>query len=237
MLDIAPLGRALFTLRKEIEKDAKNARFSTVIALTKTGKLAQTAVLFHMLQVIDKPTRFTLNSTFVKPATIKNPEVTVGLKEGVGGVVTDPDKYLGPLQFGGPRAHKRFERALIARGIMGTTEYAVPGKGVRLNTFGNISRGLINKILSDLGAQRITDQNATRQGQRYFVGGRGRAQHLPRGIFERRGKRILAIMIFVRAPVYQKRLQFEETIQATFDRYLESEYTREFNRKIKGAGK
>jgi hypothetical protein len=61
------------------------------------------------------------------------------------------DTYLQQAVGGGQRSHKRFEKALIARGIMRGGEYAIPTAAF-MNQYGNVSRGTMTKILSGLGA-------------------------------------------------------------------------------------
>ncbi|MDO9406262.1 MAG: hypothetical protein Q7T87_19715, partial [Polaromonas sp.] len=61
------------------------------------------------------------------------------------------DTYLQQAVGGGVRPHKRFEKSLIARGIMRSSQYAVPTTPF-MNQYGNVSRGTMLKILSGLGA-------------------------------------------------------------------------------------
>lgn len=188
-------------------------------SLTQSAKSAQGIIARGIVDKYDRPTRFTRNATFIEPATKRKLEAAVFFKdEAPKGVPAG--RYLRPTVRGGPRAHKGFERRLIAAGHMKRSEYAVPGKGVWLNSFGNVSNGMVQKILSSLGAQRDGAQNSTARSRaraegaakKCFVAPRG--SHLPRGIWERRVVRgrskVRPVFIFVdAAPRYDKLLPFE----------------------------
>ena len=109
-------------------------------------------------------------------------------------------------------------------------EFAVPARGARLNRYGNIPASRVVQILSQLQAAggsgfdaNETDRSRRRAGKsrtRYFaIGGRGnRRQALPRGIYERRGKKqrkAKGVMMFVKRPVYRAVLGFRSGAQKT----------------------
>ena len=179
--------RALTQLERE------QLPFAQVMAATRMAKRIKAGVLTVMRFRLDRPTSTTMNSLFVKPATKRNPQARVWFKDQwTTGVPAD--RYLQQAVLGGARTHKRFEQALIARGIMRRNEYAIPADWT-LNAHGNVPRGLITKVLSGLGAAETASgfqANATRSqrsrrkgnAERYFVmhGLDGQA-----GIWERRG--------------------------------------------------
>jgi len=187
--------------------------FARVVAATRSAKVAQADLKAAMPQVFDRPTRFTVNSLWTSPATKANPVAEVFFKDAIPRERA-AGEYLKPQVHGGPRPLKRFERRLRDRGHLRPGEFVVPARGFRLNRYGNVSAGTIQKILSNLGAQRDFEQNTTaksakRRGPKaavYFVP-RSNAR-LPRGIYERRGKRIKAVFVFVRQPVYRARFDF-----------------------------
>lgn len=189
----------------------KDAPFAVARALTWTAQDVREAEQRHIAEVINNPTTYTLRSLFLERATKSKLKARVWLKG-------DPysQHYMLPLIEGGERKMKRFERRLQMTGYMRADERAVPGQGIALDAYGNISRGLINKILSQLrtavvsgdysNASSSKRSRAKRAGVQYFAsqgpqGGRsalaGRAkgggvaraaggQHLPRGVWERR---------------------------------------------------
>lgn len=208
--DPALVKRALTQLERE------QLPFASALAATNMAILTQVGVLDVMRKRLDRPTPTTMRSLFVKPATKHKPQSRVWFKDKwTAGVPAD--RYLQQAVLGGARTHKRFEQALIARGIMRRNEYAIPAEWA-LNEYGNVSRGLITKVLSGLGAAETTSgfqANATgsrrsrRKGNadRYFLlhGLDGQA-----GIWERLatkrlgGDAIRPVFLFSRsAPAYR----------------------------------
>lgn len=82
----------------------KQIPFLTAYALTKTAQDIKDAEYKLIGQVFDRPTRFTLNSLFVRPATKSNLVASVEFKEGFGSVPAW--RYLGPHVDGGGRQKK-----------------------------------------------------------------------------------------------------------------------------------
>lgn len=171
-LDAAPVTAAL----QELEK--KHLPFVLALTATRLAQRIKKGELEVMKQRLDRPTPTTLNSLFVKMAT-KSKAAEVYFKDSWASGVP-ADTYLQQAVGGGVRPHKRFEKALIARGIMRSGQYALPTSPF-LNQYGNVSRGTMTKILSGLGAAETAtgyQANATnsarskRKGnaRRYFSG-------------------------------------------------------------------
>lgn len=208
-------------LRRLGEYQHESAPFWTAYALTKTAEDIKASEIEVISEVFDRPTRFTLNSLYVKPATKRDLRATVMFKEGFGSVPAW--RYLGPQVMGGPRDKKSHERALERAGIIADDEYCVPGKGVKLDAHGNVSGSLITRMLSSLGANPDPMSNTTERSKRrnpkrgtFFVL-RGH-RSAPDGIYERRSgaRALVATLIFVRQPRYDKRFPFHETAQQIF---------------------
>lgn len=209
--------------------------FATVYALTKTAQDVQRAQYDSMRAVFDRPTPFTLNSLYVRPATKRVPIAKVEFKEGFGSIPAW--RYLGPEIEGGPRVKKSHERALERAGIIRSDEFAVPSQSVTLDAYGNMPGSQITRILSDVQANPDPLSNSTRKtrkrrfksgkGQYFAVRNRG---GLPNGIYFRLGLRdIRPILLFVRQPRYAKRLPFRETAERTFAQ----NFTRHFEEALK----
>jgi hypothetical protein len=207
-------------LRRLGEFRNESLPFWTAYALTKTAQDIQVREVEVMAEVFDRPTRFTLNSLYVKPATKRDLRAFVMFKEGFGSVPAW--RYLGAQIMGGPRDKKGHERALERAGIMSDDEFCVPGKGVKLDAYGNVSGPLITRILSSLGANPDPMSNTTERSKRrnprrtnfFVLRGHGRA---PDGIYERKGRGVLVpTLIFVRQPRYDKRFPFYETADQVF---------------------
>lgn len=181
-------------LARKMQKHAEQIPYATRLAVNETAKKIQTALKIEARFAFDRPTAFTVNAPMVRFAKRGEIEAEVFLRnEATKG--TPPVKYLEPEVEGGGRRVKRFERALRARGIMGPSEFAMPGAGARLNQYGNISAGQVVQILSQTQAfsevgfkANQTARSADRAGAKrpkYFATRAG--QSLPPGVYERTG--------------------------------------------------
>lgn len=156
-------------------------------ALNDTAWLVRERTMETMRGVFDRPTPFTMKSFRVHKATKRNLIARVDFEWGRLG-------YMKTQVEGGLRSRKRSEIALQKEGIMRPGQLWVPGKGARLNQYGNISGGQITQILSVLKAAEMSSgysANLTarsaklnRKPRDYFVVRKKRGGLLP-GIYER----------------------------------------------------
>jgi hypothetical protein len=197
--NVEELSKALRTL------GSKQLPFAFALMATRLAVLVKKGELSVMRQRLDQPTATTMNSLYVTAAKKENPEARTFFKDAwTSGVPADT--YLQQAVKGGRRPHKRFEKALIAKGLMKPGQYAIPAPSA-LNQFGNVPRGTIMKILSGLGAAETVSgvqANATnskcskRKGNadKYFAGDVDGTQ----GIWERKktafGDAVRPVFIF-----------------------------------------
>jgi hypothetical protein len=226
-LDISGAVKLTNALTKQIP-------FAMAEALTLTAIQAQTDIIQAMTQVFDRPTPYTLNATYVIPATKDRLESFVQLKDSAA-KGTPAIKFLDPEVFGGERNPKRGEKALQRMGALASGSFIVPGAGLKLDQYGNISAGTMTKILSAVQANPDYYQNVTQKSRKraiaagrnleYFVG-RSPSGANRLGVWERDGRHLHPILIFIdRAPSYRERLKFYAIAQATYERV----YQRFFN--------
>lgn len=197
--------------KAELARYERQVPFATALALTRTAEIAKRAVEAEMGSVFDRPTRWTLNSLRLFPAKKNNLVARVWMKNEADKSVP-ATRWLNPQIDGGQRQDKRTEKLLRDRGILPSGKYVVPGRDAKLNQFGNISRGQIQKILSGLGAQFDPYQNSTASARSsankraFFVLGRGDEAA---GIAQRTGRSSIKILLaFVSRPSYGRRLDF-----------------------------
>lgn len=208
-LDTAPLAREISDIQR------RQIPFALMLAQTRlaTNRI-KPGIVEVMGRRLDRPTPTTMRSLFAQAAT-KSRGARVWFKDAwTTGVPADT--YLQQAVQGGPRPHKRFERSLIAQGLMNAGQFAVPNSEL-LNQYGNVSRGTMTRILSGLGAaegKRGHQANATgskrskRKGnaERYFVGTLGDDT----GVWERKPrKQVAPVFLFTKgAPRYRVILPF-----------------------------
>ena len=146
-LDAFPVSAGM----RELEK--KHIPFVMARTATLLAQRVKKGTITVMQKRLDRPTPTTLNSLFLKMAT-KTRAAEVYFKDSWASGIP-ADTYLQQAVSGGLRPHKRFEKSLIARGIMRSGQYAVPTTAF-MNQYGNVSRGTMLKILSGLGAAEST---------------------------------------------------------------------------------
>lgn len=189
--------------------------FAAALALTGTAQDVKQGLVEEMAAVFDRPTRWTLNSLFVEPATKDKMKARVWMKDRAQDSGGKPaTEWLAPQVFGGGRGQKRSEKLLANGGQLPAGQYILPGRGMKLDAYGNISRGTMNKILSGLGAQQDRYANSTNSRRsagnlkRYFILRKGSR---PLGIAERTGRGangMRMVIAFGRRPEYSKRFDF-----------------------------
>lgn len=219
-------------------------RFNAAIAtaLTRTAKVVQDEMRGELRATFDRPTPFTLNAMRMWPATADRLVARVGFRDdGTGGV--NANNYLLPNVEGGERRDKRLEAALRAISALPAGWRAVPGQGAVIDSYGNMSRGQIIQILSQLrvtltsGFDRNMSTDARRQiaaqrraGGRYFVIPVGNRSGTQPGVYQREfyGRGITPVMVFVSGARYQARWPFWANAQ----RRAEAHITREVERSV-----
>lgn len=219
--------------------------FAAALSLTAAAQDVKKALVEEMKSVFDRPTRWTLNSVFIEPATKERMEARVWLKDekpDAGG--TPAAEYLAPQIYGGGRDYKGTEKMLHRLGALRAGRYVLPGDKLQLDRHGNIGRGRLTKILSGAGlfTQEGYDANATdssrsrRKGnRRYFLIRRGRT---PIGIAERLGwgkgssNNIRMVLVFGRRPSYSKRFDFFGTAEAVAKDVLPIEFEKAMARAL-----
>jgi hypothetical protein len=199
--------------------------YAASTAMTRVASLAaKTELPAAMRSSFDRPTRWTLNSLAIEPATRDKLSARIFVKnEAAGGV--PQENYLLPGVDGGVRREKGFERALRYRGLMRAGESAVPSSSASQDEFGNVRRAIYSKLLNSLGTR----------GSPYFVGAVGVKK--TRGIWERGafrryiGKKkirsVRPIFLFTqKRPVYRARLDFAGVAEMTALKHFGPEFNR-----------
>lgn len=210
--------------------------FALAKTLTQGAKKAVTDDLPAAMKAsFDRPTPYTLRVLAYLPATKSKlrAEILPRMFAGKGGVAWE---YLDPEVVGGAREAKRSEQRL--RAVLGDAAFLVPAKGTRLDSYGNMSRGQMTKILSGIGAMADRWQNATarsakrskrlvvqhgkqRSASSYFVG-RSKSSGKPVAIYELKGRgRVRPVLIVVpRAPRYKPRFAFGPVVEKSMQANL-----------------
>lgn len=196
-------------------------------AANELGSIVNGALRSEITKRFDKPVPYTERAIDWMRATIDKPVVRIWVK-------ADPNKgtsqeqYLTPQMRGGPRNHKRFERALILKGFMRSDEYAIPAYGAPRDAYGNVPGSYIVRMLSDLQAFGEQGYRANRKGERrgkrrynyWFVVRTGESVGLKPGVYFSSNANLPALVfMFTRAPSYKAIFPFYEIGTDVYMRY------------------
>jgi hypothetical protein len=237
-------------------------RFNAAIAtaLTRTAVHVRNAVQAEMPRVLDRPTPYTLRQLRYVPATADRLAAAVGFNvvnvtdergatiafRDLGPGETPAGKYLTPQIEGGSRRLKRLEVALRAAGALPDGWLTVPGQGARLDAYGNVSRGQVVQVLSQLRIQLVAGSNRNMSGDarkqiaaqrkaggRFFVVLPGQGKRQP-GIYQREliGRNITPVFIFVRSANYKRRFDFDGLSRRVADATLPQEIDRALSESL-----
>ena len=229
--------------------------FAAALALTRTAQVVAGDLRTQMQVVFDRPTPATLDSLFIQPATKQKMEARVWIKDGrssgAGGQSVGRQgawgkgraaiKWLTPEVFGGPRDDKGIEGLLRRKGALQQGQYIMPGESMKgsLDKYGNISTGLMTKMLSGAGlyteegynANATDSKRSKKKGnaQRFFVMHNSKGK--PIGIVERyawgKGSRLsirIAVAFVSKRPTYGKTLDFFAIAQRSAEDALPIEF-------------
>jgi hypothetical protein len=253
-------------LQQAVEQmSARRLSAALATGLTRTAVEVKAVLADHLARDLDRPTPYTLRSLYMRPARADQLQAEVYIKDDLAGSGTPATKYLLPQIEGGARHVKRFERALQAAGVMPAGWHAVPGAAARLDSYGNVSKGQIAQILSQVGTEltagynrtlpRGTDKaSRTKQRRAYgraggqFVAIREQRGRLKPGIYiaeardfgaklglGRTGK-LRPVFLFVRSTQYRPRFDFWGVAQRTADQRLRPNIERAVSEQLARMG-
>lgn len=209
-------------------------------AVSTAGRYVYGALRSEMTQVFDRPTPWALGGLRFKQPSAAKPIVSIWLEEFGGKGIAAAD-FLAAEIMGGPRRHKRFERALIAKGLMPSNSFAVPGRQAPLDAYGNVPGSFIVRLLSDLQAFGEQGYRANRRGKRtgrrktnyFFVPPKG--SHLRPGVYWHMPGGLLGVVfVFVSAASYRKRFDFYGVAQRAYERRAARFMTEALDRLVRG---
>lgn len=250
---------------QELIGDLSGRRVQAAVAtaLTRTAVAVRADAQAGLRQSLDRPTPYTLRQLRFVPATADRPVAAVGfnvaaIQDIQGNVIrfadlgpgeTPAGNYLTPNIQGGTRRDKGLEVALRAAGFLPPAWFAVPGAGARIDGYGNVSRGQVIQVLSQLRLQLVGGFNRSlsggsgaraaqkKAGGRFFVippGGRRQP-----GVYQREfiGRNVTPVFIFVRTVRYSPRYRFDQIAERTAASVLPGQMARALREQIERAAK
>lgn len=244
-------------IKKSLREDNKQASFAVVQAMNESIKGAKNHALQRMESDLDRPTPFIKRAfriEFAKRAsrskgTAAKHSVAISIKDVFGKNGQAAINSLLPQIEGGRRKAKGSELTLRRAGILATDEYIVPSRTARLDRFGNVRKGTMNRILADLSAHRSAGYQANRAydaSRQYIFADLG---HM-KGIFKVKGgfrsggaKRnvgqvgrkqwSLVFLVVKGAPSYKKIYPFYEVAERYFIDNFDDSFTIHFKKALR----
>ena len=196
----------------------RRLRAAVATGLTRTAGAIAGVWKAEINQEIDRPTPLTRGAVVVLRADAESLTATVLVKDQLPAGAITPAEYLGVQETGGRRRLRKFEQALQAQGSMPSGMYVVPGKGAKLDGFGNVSRSQIVQVLAQLGAKyspgyaRVISSSAKKRAAKAVRLGRSYVAilqtqgKLVAGVYERKDRDLVPVFIYKRLVTYRKRL-------------------------------
>lgn len=225
-VDIKAATRDLTRIQRE------QIPFAMSVGINNLARRAQTEGLrVGIERAFNRPTRYTLGGTFVARGNKRNPTATVGLIDKPKGANRAPVKYLSAQLAGGQRRMAGYEVALRAIGALPDGWRAVPAAGIKLDSYGNMSRKELRELIGSLKTGiRVAAGRGKRSYLRgYFVArpGQRRTAHFDPGVWRRteRGddSAVQPVLLFVQNATYRARLDVVGLITPIVNRYARAE--------------
>ena len=201
---------------------------------------------------LDRPTRFTQRSIEVIKSSKRKLTSTVKVRDR-----QKQSSILNHLFTGGIRRGKGLEGRLVSMGVLPRGKYIVPGKVAPLDSFGNIKKSFIKKLVNGLQNIRLSKGNestlppgvwmrkfdrATKKRRKkrglsgtseFFV-----VHKQVKGASRKKGtktRRPEAILLFVDRPKYRRIFNMEETVKKVILRDLEREFDKNYQFALRTA--
>lgn len=203
--------------------------FATSLALNQTAKDVQQAEKDEIRTRFKAPTPYVQNSPRVKFSTKIDLQASVY----IGGAV---ERSLLAQVEGGTRKQKPYERYLT--GILPANWVVVPGKGAKIDQYGNMARSQLLQIVR-------TVRGSTRSKGDYFISSPSQPQkarnggRLPYGIWQRAGrgkvKKIVNVLFFLPRADYPQRFKFYQLAKQKVDQKFAANFQQAYARAVGSA--
>ena len=211
-----------FAISSGINLTASNARKSLYLELR---RVFSKPVAYTVPRNLEKLSNRKAGALFIVPAKKRRSQARVFIKEMSFGKGTPALNYLEPHIKGGGRSSKGSEVAMRASGVIGSGKYITPSTKspyghVKLNRAGNVTAGVMNKVLSGLHASRgPTKGSESRQTESYFAMRRG-GPGTETGIWRRSGKGLEKLFNVTNQPQYRVRFHYGSVGKKSADRNI-----------------
>lgn len=240
------VGRA----RSELKNIQKQVDFATANTINTIAFVSKSEIDRQIKARLNRPTRFAQRAVEVVKGNRRTLTSTVRVQTRHG-----QSETFGHLFTGGKREGKGYEGVLKRMGVLPGGMYTVPGKAAPINSFGNIRKAFIDKMIKELSGGNIPAESVStlppgiwrrlpergrkskRTGHRIkrrkaglFVvhkqsTGSGRKSKQP-------GRPPEAVMLFVERPRYRRYFDLPDTVRDVIRKRFDAEFDKNFKRAI-----
>ena len=171
--DIINLG--VKAARKALDQTQKDAQFALRSTVTRTASLGRKALNDALKTKLDRPVPFIYRAYFFEPAKSLEKPVARIL---VGGGFTAGAKadYIEAITITGKHVTSRMTKRLRRAGVLRSGEFAIPTRGIKRNSKGNINGGHLQKLLT--GGKGVLIRKGKHRGLYEIKGGSKREGRL-----------------------------------------------------------
>ena len=238
--------------RSELKRDKSQVPFATSKTLNDLAFTSKRDVDKQINTRLDRPTRFAQRSIEVVKSSKRKLVSTVKVRDR-----QKQSAILNHLFTGGVRRGKGLEGKLIGMGVLPRGKYIVPGEKALIDSFGNIRRSFIKKLVTGLQQANISKGNVSTLHPGVWVRKFDRSTKKKRkaqglgGAFEffvvhkqikgtsrKKGtKRIKpeAVLLFVDRPKYRRIFNMEETVKQVILKDLDREFNKNYQFALRTA--
>lgn len=210
-------------------------------AINATGLDVKADLTKRIGQNLDNPTRYTRNALYFRYSNKANLTASVRLKDVLqSGTRMTHEQRLGHLFVkGGARNFTGFEGWLLRAGYLQSGEYIVPTKHAKRDGYGNVSRGLLVKVMSQLrlGADPLAwksnsarSKRSRKAGRIFWSTGNGSMASFSPGIWMDTGRAMMKLFAVAGRPSYRVRVDMARIVpgiaRARFPVHFEAEAMR-----------
>lgn len=223
-----------------VDKLNRQYPFAVASALTKTAGDVQAAIYDEQRSRFDRPTPYTMKALFIKKATPQNQTAEVAVKDRLYSKTSrSPADILGHQYYGGQRKRKAIEVYATRAGLIGPSEFLVPSEYAKKDAWGNMSRGQVAQIMSQIRIgidqyQYATKSSRSKLNQKkagaYFW---SRGGHLARGVWLRDGRFEVVPVLMVESTVtYRQLIDVQGIGQRTAARTFDANFAASWRRAL-----
>lgn len=222
----------------------KHIPFAASLALNKTADQVRGALTDEM-SVFDRPKSATRKGVYATRSRKTSLSADVGLKSRASGAAP-VDEYLAANLVGAlpRRKDKRAEILLRNAGVLPPGMQLRPGKGARLDQYGNMSRGQIVQIVSFFRAFGSIKESGRRpksgdaSGSAVLNAPKVRKKSsaifftTKTGVWQRSGKKVAQVLTFIHPQTYKKSYDFRRTAEHVARKQFRTNYEAALGRAL-----